>query len=195
MPARPPALTARKLIKAAIIGLAPTIALAADVPPMKPGLWEVTPDSQMINGKPLPDMSAKLAEQMKRMPPEMRAQMEAQMKARGLQMAPGSNGMAMRMCITKDMLNQNRWQKMDGRCQNTSLKQSGSTWSWKFSCTEPASEGEGSTTFQGSEAYTSDMEIRSSRNGQTQTMNMKHHAKWLSSDCGGLKPFEPPSKP
>lgn len=195
MLARAPAPTVQKWITAVLIAAAPAVALAVDAPPMKPGLWEVTPDSQTINGKPLPDMSAKLAEQMKRMPPEMRAQMDAQMKARGIQMAPGGNGMAVRMCITKDMLNQNRWQKMDGRCQNTALKQSGATWSWKFTCTEPASEGEGSTTFQGSEAYTSDMEMRSTRNGQAQTVAMKHHAKWLGADCGGLKPIEPPSKP
>lgn len=195
MPARASAVATRNLINAALIGLLPAVALAVDAPPMKPGLWEITPESQMINGKPLPDMSSKLAEQMKRMPPEMRAQMEAQMKAKGIQMAPGSHGMAMRMCITKDMLNQNRWQKMDGRCQNTSLKQSGSTWSWKFTCTDPASEGEGNTTFQGSEAYTSDMEMRSTRNGQAQVMTMKHRAKWLGADCGGLKPIEAPGKP
>ena len=49
-----------------------TSAHAADTPPIKPGLWQVTADSQQLNGKPLPDMSAQLAEQMKRMPPEMR---------------------------------------------------------------------------------------------------------------------------
>jgi hypothetical protein len=194
MPARAPTLAFRTLLRSSLLVVLPASALAADLPPMKPGLWEVTPDSQMLNGKPLPDMSAKLAEQMKRMPPEVRAQMDAQMKAHGVQMAPGTNGMAVRMCITKDMLTQNRWQKMDGRCQNTALKQSGSTWAWKFSCTEPPSEGEGSTAFQGSEAYTSDIEMRSTRNGKAQTVNMKHHAKWLGADCGGLKPLEPPSK-
>lgn len=194
MPARPPALAFRKLLGTSLLVLAPAAVLAVDMPPMKPGLWEVTPDSQKVNGKPLPDMSAQLAEQMKRMPPEMRAQMESQMKARGIQMAPGGNGMAVRMCITRDMLSQNRWQKMDGHCQNSALKQSGMTWSWKFTCTEPPSEGEGSTTFQSGEAYTSDMQMRTTRNGQAQTMTMKHRAKWLGADCGGLKPIEPPTK-
>lgn len=194
MPARPPALSFRKLLGSSLLILAPAAVLAVDMPPMKPGLWEVTPESQKLNGKPLPDMSAQLAEQMKRMPPEMRTQMEAQMKAKGIQMAPGGNGMAVRMCITRDMLSQNRWQKMDGHCQNTALKQSGMTWSWKFTCTEPPSEGEGSTTFQSGEAYTSDMQMRTTRNGQAQTMTMKHRAKWLGADCGGLKPIEPTSK-
>ena len=162
----------------------------AQTPPMKPGLWEVTPDSQMVNGQPIPDMSAKLAEQMKHMPPDMRAQMEAQMKARGIQLAPDSKGLNMRMCITKEMLAQNRWQKVEGHCQNAAPKITGATWRWKFTCSEPPSDGEGSTTFQGSEAYTGDMQMHTTRNGQVQTVAMKHHAKWLGADCGALKPQE-----
>ncbi len=80
--------TAHHLVMSlALAGALVTGAQAADTPPIKPGLWQVTADSQQLNGKPLPDMSAQLAEQMKRMPPEMRAQMEAQMKAKGVQMA------------------------------------------------------------------------------------------------------------
>lgn len=179
----------------ALAGALVTGAQAADTPPIKPGLWQVTADSQQLNGKPLPDMSAQLAEQMKRMPPEMRAQMEAQMKAKGVQMAPGGGNMAIRMCMTKEMLDQNRWQKTEGNCKNTSMTHSGNTWSWKFTCTQPASEGEGSTTFTDSTSYNSDIRITSQRNGQPQTVSMKHHAKWLGADCGELKPLAPPPKP
>jgi len=183
-PCRRPHLAATALLS--LLGALPAFALAA--PPIKTGLWEITTDSQQINGKPMPDMSAQLAEQMKRMPPEMRAQMEAQMKARGVQMMPGAGGgMVVRTCITQDMLDQNRWQKTEGQCQNTDMKQSGSTWNWKFSCTQPPSEGEGSTTFQGSEAYTSDMRVSTQHNGQKQTMTMKHRAKWVGASCGDLK--------
>lgn len=173
---------------AMLLGTQPLSVLAA--PPIKAGLWEITTDSQQLNGKPLPDMSAQMNDPMKRMPPEMRAQIEAQMKARGVQMAPGtgSAGMAVRTCITQEMLNQNRWQKSEGQCQNTEMKQNGSTWSWKFTCTQPPGEGEGRTTFKGSEAYTSDLRITTQRKGQAQTMTMKHHAKWVSADCGGLSP-------
>lgn len=173
---------------AMLLGTLPLTALAA--PPIKAGLWEITTDSQQLNGKPLPDMSAQMNEQMKRMPPEMRAQMEAQMKARGVQMTPGAGGagMAVRTCITQEMLNQNRWQKNEGHCQNTAMKQSGSTWTWKFTCTEPPGEGEGNTTFTSSEAYTSDLRMTTQRKGQPQTMTMKHRAKWVSADCAGLPP-------
>ncbi|MBI2732337.1 MAG: DUF3617 domain-containing protein [Aquabacterium sp.] len=182
------------------VSLALTVSLniaahAADTPPIKPGLWQVTADSQQLNGKPLPDMSAQLAEQMKRMPPEMRNQMEAQMKARGVQMAPGGGNMGIRMCLTREMLDENRWQKTEGNCKNTSMTHQGNTWSWKFSCTQPVSEGEGSTTFTDSTSYSSNIRITSQRNGQPQTVTMKHHAKWLGADCGDLKPMAPPPKP
>ena len=59
--------------------LAMGLAQAADTPPpIKPGLWEMTSDSQQLNGKPVPDQSAQMAAQLKNMPPEMRKQIEAQ---------------------------------------------------------------------------------------------------------------------
>jgi len=167
----------------------------AEAPPIKPGVWEITTDSQTLNGQPLPDMSGQMAEQMKKLPPEMRQQMEAQMKARGVQMAPSGGRMGVRMCLTREMLDQNHWQKMDGQCQNTAMSHSGATWSWKFKCTQPPSEGEGTTTFQGTDAYTSDMRMTTQRNGQPQTMTMKHKAKWLGADCGDLKPMGSATKP
>lgn len=170
----------------------------AESPPIKPGLWEMTTVSREVNGKTMPDMSAQMAENMNKLPPEMRARMEEQMKARGVQMTPGAGGqMAVRMCITKDMLDRNQWQKTEGNCKNTAMSHSGATWSWKFSCTQPPSDGEGSTTFTSSDAYNSDIHINTQHNGQAKTMHMKHQAKWLGSDCGGLqpiKPMEPPSK-
>jgi len=185
----------RLAVSLTLAGVLVTSAQAADTPPIKPGLWQVTADSQQLNGKPLPDMSAQLAEQMKRMPPDMRAQMEAQMKAKGVQMAPGGGNMAIRMCMSKEMLEQNRWQKTEGSCKNTSMNHTGNTWSWKFTCTQPPSEGEGSTTFTDSTSYNSDIRITTQRNGQPQTVTMKHHAKWLGADCGDLKPLAPPPKP
>lgn len=168
---------------------------AAEAPPIKPGLWELTTDSQTMDGKPMPNMTAQMAERMKQMPPELRQQMDAQMKAQGIQMAPDGKAMAIRMCITRDMLDKNHWQHMEGRCQNTSLNRTGATWAWRFKCSHPPGEGEGTTTFQGTEAYVSDMKSTSQINGQTHTMTMKHHAKWLGADCGGLKPLEAPAKP
>lgn len=189
------AMAAGLILAAAATIMATPRAHAADKPPIKPGLWEIKTESRTLNGQPMPDMGAMMAERMQKMPPEARAKMEAQMKAHGMQMTPQGGGMAVRMCLTQELLDRNMWQKQEGRCQNTGLSQSGSTWNWKFVCTEPPSEGEGSTTFNGSDAYTAKMKITSQRNGQPQTVTMVHQAKRLGADCGDIKPFTPPTAP
>jgi Protein of unknown function (DUF3617) len=168
-------------------------AQAADAPPIKPGLWEVTNDSRKMDGHAMPDHSAQMAEAMKKMPPQMRQQMEARMKANGVQMAPSATGnTTVRMCLTKDMLEQNRWQQNDHNCKMDPPSRSGSTWKWKVVC--PQGTGEGTTTFSSPEAYTTQMHMTMAREGGTQhTMDMTHRAKWLGADCGGVKPMAPPA--
>lgn len=172
-----------------------THAVAADAPPpIKPGLWEVVNEGQQLNGQAMPDYTAQMADAMKNMPPQMRKQMEAQMKSRGVQMAPGSGGgMAVRMCLTPDMLAQNRWQKSEENCKSEIVSRSGSTWKWKVTC--PQGKGDGTTTFSGSEAYSTQMHMTMVHDGRPQTMDMTHRAKWLGADCGSVKPVSPPPAP
>lgn len=165
----------------------------AEAPPIKPGLWEITMENHTIDGKPVPDVSAQMAEQLKKLPPEMRQQMEAQMKARGVQMGTSGGRGAIRTCMTKEMVDQNRWQRHDGQCENVSMNRAGNTWSWKFKCTQPPSEGEGTTTFQGSEGYVTEMRVNTQRQGKPHQMTMKHRAKWMGADCGDLKAITPPA--
>ena len=171
-------------------------AIAADVPPIKPGLWEMVNESQQLDGQPMPNYSAQMAEQLKNMPPQMRQQIEAQMKAQGIQMAPAAGGgAAVRMCLTQDMISRNEWQRSDGACLNQTVSRSGNTWRWKVSCTQPPGQGEGSTTFTSPEAYSGEVRMTTQHGGKPQTMTMKHRANWISSDCGGLKPVQPSAKP
>lgn len=163
---------------------------AADTPPpIKPGLWEMTSDSQQLNGKPMPDHAAQMAAQLKSMPPEARRQIEAQMKAQGIQINPaGAGGMAARMCLSKEMLEQNRWQQTEGDCKSQVTSRSGNTWKWSLACTQPPAQGEGSTTFTNPENYSGEVRMTTQDGGKPQVMSMKHHARWISADCGGLKP-------
>lgn len=174
-------------LMAATLATLNTPSFAADTPPIKPGLWEVVNEGQKMNGQAMPDHSAQMAEVMKSMPPAARKQMEAQMKARGVQMAPAAGGgMAARMCLTADMLAQNRWQKSEANCKTEILSRSSNAWKWKVTC--PQNQGEGTTTFSGSEAYTTQVHMTMVQDGRKQTMDMTHKAKWLGADCGSLKP-------
>lgn len=179
---------------AVLLGLMSGLAYADTPPPIKTGLWEITTVSQQMNGQALPDMASQMAAQLKNMPPQMRQQIEAQMKAQGVEMSAGkSGGTAVRTCITQASLDQNRWQAAQGDCKSQITDRSGNTWKWKVSCTKPAGQGEGTTTFESPQAYTNQMRMTMSEQGRPQTMTMTHRAKWLSADCGGLKPMAPPS--
>jgi hypothetical protein len=185
-PARIRALSATALL----FGL--TGAALAEAPPIKPGLWEVHGEGQTLNGKPLPDMSSQMREHLKAMPPEARKQMEAQLKARGVQLAPdGSQGI--RMCLTQEMLNQQHWQQTERRCQNTAFTHSGKVWRWQVKCTQPPSEGEGETTIESPERYVTHMRMTMQRDGRSQTMEMTHRGQWLGANCGDVQPM--PLKP
>ncbi len=176
-------------ISAALLGL--STAAHAEGPPLKPGLWEIVAQSRQVDGKAMPDPSAQMASQMKNLPPHMRQQIEARMKAHGVQMTPGQGGMTVRTCVTQDMLDQNRWQRTDGKCQSQMLGHTGNTWNWKVRCTQPPSEGEGSTTVTGGDSYVNLMRMTTQQNGKPHTMTMKHSGKWVSASCGDIKPIQP----
>jgi len=157
----------------------------AQSPPIKPGLWEMKQLSMEVDGKPMPSMAQ--MPQLAQLPPEVRKQMEAQMKAQGIDMQGGG----IRTCISAEMLKQNQWGQNQGQgqqdCKMDVLERSGSTWRWKVQCKE--GQGEGSTVFNGDAGYTSDMHWRGTAKGQPQSMKTKVQARWLGADCGGLKPI------
>ena len=164
----------------------------ADAPPIKPGLWEITAENPSMNGRPMPDMSAQMAEQLKKMPPDMRKQMEAHLKAKGVEMVPGKGQPTVRVCLTREMLDQDRWQQAQGQCRNTDMQRQGSTWKWKFKCTQPAGEGEGQTTFEGSDAYITDLRMQTRQQDRVQQLDIRHRGRWIGADCGDIKPLTPP---
>ena len=159
-------------------------ALPAGAQTMKPGLWEI---NNKASGGQAGDAMAQMQKELAGMPPEQRKQMEAMLAQRGVQMAPGAGGgMAMRMCMTKEMVERNEVPTRDG-CTYTSQKGSGNTAKVAFSCKNPPSTGEGEVKFT-PESYTSHMTIRTTEGGRTETMVMDATGKWLKADCGNVKP-------
>ena len=156
---------------------------AQSAPPIKPGLWEVQSE-RLVNGQPMHDM----AQRMKDMPPEARARMEAAMKARG-----GPSG-GLKICHTKESLDQGRWQEAQTRCKTDFGTRSGSVWKWHSSCGEPtASETDGEVTFTSPESYAVKTSTTMTMKGQARSTQMTMTARWLGSDCGTVKPFTPPA--
>ncbi len=181
------ALLLRALPLAALVLLAAT-AQAQTTPPIRPGLWQVQSE-RMSDGKKAPD----LGEQLKTMSPAMRQRMEASMKQHGIDMSgpPGQ----MKMCQTKESLDQGKWQGEQSACKTDFTTRSGSVWKWKSTCSQPPSVTEGEAVFTGSESYTVTSATTMSMKGQNHTTSMTIKAKWLGADCGDLKPLKLPAMP
>lgn len=164
---------------------------------IKPGLWEV--QNKMGGsgdmGSKMAAAQAEMQKQLAAMPPEQRKQMEKMMADKGVGMAPGGSvgsggNMAMRTCISKEMAARNEPPAQQGDCKQEMLQKTGNTTKFKFTCSNPPATGEGEVTVISPEAYTMKVKTTAQVKGKAETMTMDAQGKWLSNDCGNLKPVK-----
>lgn len=170
-------------------------AAAASAQSIKPGLWDV---QHKMGGNPQMEQAmAQMQKQMAAMSPAQRKQMEAMMGQQGgnMPMAVPGGGMAMKVCISPEMAARSEMpSQTDGDCTSTVTPRSGNTMKMSVACKNPPSTGEGTYTFSGDTAYTMKMVMKTTRQGKPETMTMDGQGKWLSSDCGAIKPIKAPGK-
>lgn len=170
------------------------IAAPAAAQTMKPGLWEIT-NKMGGSGDSGAKMNAameQMQKQMASMSPEQRKQMEKMMAQQGVSMSPGApgGGMATKVCISKEMAARNEAPTQpQGDCKQESMQKSGNTTKFKFTCSKPPSTGEGEVTMNNSESYTMKMKINRDVKGKPEQMTMDAQGKFLSADCGSIKPI------
>ena len=170
------------------------MAFGASAQTMKPGLWEIGNKMQSASGEMEKGM-ADLQQQMATMPPEQRKMMQDMMGKQGVSIsaAPGG-GMAIKVCLTPEMVARNEMPTQQGDCKSTQSPRSGNTMKMSFVCTKPPSSGEGQITFVSADAYTSQMTVNTTVGGKPEQMKMDSGGKWLGSDCGSVKPLAVPKK-
>ncbi|MCY1163426.1 hypothetical protein D9M73_32770 [compost metagenome] len=182
-------------LQASLAGLsALAFAAPAIAQTMKPGLWQST---NKIGGSPAMDQAmAQMQQQMANMPPAQRKQMEDMLARQGMSMGGASNGgMGMKMCITREMIERNQLPiQQKGNCTTTISDKTRSSMKVRLTCTDPPSSGEGIYTFQGDSAYTMSMNITSTVKGVQTNTSIAASGSWLGSDCGNIKPMEPPKQ-
>jgi hypothetical protein len=172
------------LVVAAMLAAAPFCASAQN---MKPGLWEVN-NRMQADGKLGQDM-AKSQQRMAKMSPEQRKMVEQAMSKQGVSVGKDGPGtMGAKVCVTKEMAERNEMPSQNDGCKQTASPRSGNTVKISFTCTNPPSSGEGQITFAGPEAYTMNMTMSTVVEGKPQRVNMDAAGKWLSADCGAVKP-------
>jgi hypothetical protein len=178
-------------MKKALTTLACLLAVATvHAQSQKPGLWEIT---HKTGGNSEMDAAmAQMQKQMAGMSPEQRKQMEAMMGG-NMPTAAAGGGMAMKVCLTPEMAARNEVPRQtEGDCTTTITSRSANGMKMNFVCTNPPSKGEGTYTFSGDKAYTAHMAIQSTRNGKPENTTIQGSGKWLSADCGKVKPFDTP---
>ena len=162
---------------------------------MKPGLWEMRSKMQGGGSGELDKAMAEAQKQMAAMSPEQRKMMQDMMAKQGVTM--GSNaagGMSIKYCMTREMVERNEIAPQEGGCKTSYAPRVGSTMKMSFVCTKPPSSGEGQITFSGSDAYSSKMTLTTSNAGKSEKMTMEGQGKWLSAECGAVKPLVAPAK-
>ena len=181
----PPCAARLALVLSALAVAAAAIApaQAQTVPPIKPGLWEIKSERE-VDGKKAPDPT----EQMKNLPPEGRAKIEAAMKEKGVGM--GEGGMN-RVCLSRESLDKGSWQGQNENCKTEFTGRSTSSWKWHSVCTKPESESDGEALFANSENYTVKSHMKMKVQGQERMTTMTIQAKWMGNNCGDIKPVQP----
>lgn len=154
---------------------------------MRPGLWEHSFTMKSQSGQMEKAMS-EMHQQMAAMPPEQRKMMEQMMAQQG--MGVGTPGKSVKVCITKEQAERDEIPQQEGNCTQQVVQRSGNTIKVKFSCAgNPPTSGEGEITFLSPTAYTGKTTVNTTVDGKPERMTMDQTGKWLSGDCGSIKPL------
>lgn len=92
--------------------------------------------------------------------------------------------------MTKEMAEHDAIPAGRGDCKTSQQQRSGNTMKMSFTCTNPPSTGESQVTFDGAGSYSSKTTVTTTTHGKPETMTMEGSGKWLSADCGSVKPIQ-----
>jgi hypothetical protein len=160
--------------------------VGAQAQKLSPGLWENTASMQSADGK-TNAMMAQAQEAMAKMPPDQRKMMQDMMAKNGVGMGPQGN--TIRVCMSAAQAERVDIPQGEGNCTQQAVSRSGNTMKFKFSCAgEHPSSGEGEFTVVGDKAYNGRTVVNTTVKGKPEQMTMTVSGKWISADCGGLKP-------
>lgn len=156
---------------------------------MKPGLWESSFTIKSESGK-IEDGMNKMQAEMAKMPDEQRKMIEGIMSNKNVSVGAGKPT-SVKICISKEQADDLEIpQKETGSCTHKVVKRTAYSTKIKFSCTgEPVTNGESEFTLISPTTYTGKTIVNNFSQGKTERMDMNQKGKWLSVDCGNIKPI------
>lgn len=150
---------------------------------VKPGLWEMTSDSERSGAPPIPP------ETLAKLTPEQRAKLEAAMGA-----AKGPQRRVAKHCVTQadidkgfaEMEHLNR-----GNCTQKVASSTATLRAGTFTCSGPqAASGTYRFEARSREAVVGTWNVTMSNGANTMEMKSALQGRWLGTDCGDVKPRE-----
>lgn len=152
---------------------------------VKAGLWELTTESAAM--KNMPEISPEQIEQMRKM---------------GVDLTRLQSGVIInKVCVTKEMAARDELPQMNHKesgCEIRNQQHTGSNYTMDVICDGPKMKGKGvlKTSFSGNESFSSSSEFKGMVNGTPINDRNSTSGKWLSADCGSIKPIPemPPRK-
>jgi len=179
-------------VLAAATALVCTAALAQSH--LRPGLWEeqvsIKTDDAQANAA-----MAQMKEKLASMPPDQRAMIEKMMAGHGMGM--GGAPSSVRVCMTKEQVERDFTPDNSGRCQRTHVNRSGNVIKFDFTCTSSQRDvsGQGTLTLMGDSAFAMSSAADTVTQNKTMHIQTDIAGKFVSGDCGDVKPIEtPPAK-
>lgn len=150
---------------------------------MRAGLWEMTAQS----AKPV------------EMPP-MSAEQRTQLEKMGVDVARLQQGVFVnKVCISPEMAEREtmpQLNKQETGCQIANQQRSGNLYTVDMVCDGKNMKGKGTTktTFAGKESFQTESHFTGTAAGQPVDQRMHASGKWLSADCGNVKPQPQPGQ-
>jgi len=180
----------KKTVLMGILLALPMASWAADVLDVKPGLWEQTMTMEMTGGPAMPQMTP---EQLAQLPPAMRARLEGMMGG-----APQT--ITTKVCQTKESLaDAQTYARQQNSCTSTLTSMSATKVEYHTDCTGRF-KGSGDFVVERVDpehtkttGVLKGVSSTGKKGDAEQPINQKMtiSGKWLSTDCGDVKPFTP----
>lgn len=192
------------VVSVVMFGLASANSVAVQIN-VKPGLWEHTmkldeKSVAAVQKEHQQDIQQGIAEMKKRfaeMPPEQRAQLESILKAQGnsvdldslANIPVGKEPVVSKECITQAQIDEGVLSSTKGNCKTQATQVSSGVFKIVSECKENGlpHHDEVLVTVQNPKSYTGKASFASEKVGNT-PVQATLSGKWLSSDCGSVKP-------
>jgi len=144
---------------------------------MKQGLWEMTVKSDAMKSRPA-----------------LTPQQQEMMRQRGISVPQMQDGaMQNKFCVSKEMAERDSPPAMRQNqtgCETKNFTRSAGGYSADLVCNGPNMQGSGTIkgTFSGNESFASTYDFKGTAHGHPINTHQETSGKWLSADCGSIKP-------